>query len=405
MNVSMTRARRLVTTRPWLSSGVAVVVVGGSVAGYLLTGDSSAAADDGVITRLVSASTGTVREAVSATGTISPADEEDVSFSSSAEVTSVRVAVGDKVKNGDILGTIDRLSLKAALAQARSTLASAQATLADAESSGTATTAQLSADRAGVSTARRSVTAARNALDDATLRSPITGTVAQVNVAKGDQASGSTSPADTGSDSTGSSGDFVVIGMRKWTVSASVDDTEVGLVKKGQQAQITTGNVTGTVFGVVTSVSVLSSSSSGSATYPIDIEITGTPKGLHDGASATVQIIYHQVTNVLTVPTAAIHAASDGTSYVYVSSGGKKVRKDVTTGLASGGTTEIKSGLKSGDQVYIEIDTGSGPSGTSNGGNGNQLVQNGDFPGGGVIVPGSGEFPAGGKLPVNEGGS
>jgi multidrug efflux pump subunit AcrA (membrane-fusion protein) len=399
MKTSTTRVRRIVTAHPWLSSGVAVVVVGGSVTGYLLTGHSSAQAQNGVISRLVAASIGTVRESVTATGTMTPADEQDVSFSSSAEVTSVRVAVGDKVKKGDVLGTIDNLSLKAALAEARSTLASAKATLAAAEDDDSTTAAQLSADRASVTTARHAVTAARAAVADATLRSPISGTVAEVNVAKGDQAAGSSAPSSN-SDGSASSGDFVVIGMRKWTVSASVDDTEVGLVKQGQQARITTDNVSGTVFGVVSSVSVLSSSDSGSATYPVDIDVTGTPTGLHDGASANVEIVYHQVTNVLTVPSAAVHADPGGGSYVYVSSGGKKVRKDVTTGLASGGTTQIKSGLAEGDQVYLEIDTGSRPSGSTNGNLG-QLVQNGNFPGGGVVIPGNGQV---GNLPVTSGG-
>jgi macrolide-specific efflux system membrane fusion protein len=397
MKVLMTKARRLVTARPWISSGVAAVVVGGSVAAYVLTGDSSAQAQDGVTSRWVSVTTGTVRQSVSTTGTIAPADEEDVSFSSAAEVTSVRVSVGDKVKKGAVLGTIDRLSLKAALAQARSMLATAKATLASAEDSGTATDAQISADEASVSTAKTAVTAAKGALAEATLRSPISGTVAEVNVAKGDQASGTGNAPDSSSDgNSGSTSDFVVIGLKKWTVSASVDDTEVGLVKTGQQVQITTGNVSGMVFGVVSSVSVLSSSTSGSATYPVEIAVTGTPSGLHDGASATVAIIYKQVSNVLTVPTAAVHT-ENGKSYVYVSSGGKKVQTTVTTGLSSGGSTEVKSGLKAGQQVYVEIATGLTGNGSST--DGQTSVQNGDFPGGVVNVdPGGGAvvFPGGG---------
>ncbi len=396
----MGRARRLVTARPWISAGVAALVAGGAVAVYAFTGDSSVDAQDGAITRLTSASIGTVKESVSATGTIAAADEEDVSFSSSAEVTSVRVSVGDKVKKGEVLGTIDTLALKAALAEARSTLASAKATLASAEDSGTATYAQLSAYRSSVATAKSSVAAAKSALGDATLRAPISGTVAEVNLAKGDQATGSADAAsNAASGDTGSSADFVVLGMKKWTVSATVDDTEVGLLEKGQQVQITTSNVRGTVFGVVSSVAVLSSSTSGSATYPVEIDVTGTPTGLHDGASATADIIYKQVSNVLTVPTAAVHT-DNATSYVYVSSDGKKVKTTVTTGLSSGGTTEIKSGLKSGQQVYLEISTGGGGSSTSTGGS---ILQRGDFPAGGVL-PNGGQFPVGGNAPVTGGG-
>src|SRR5690349_20400385 len=97
MVVSMAGTRRIATVRPLVTSGVAVVVIGGSVAGYLLTGNSAANAQDGLVSRLVAATIGTVRESVTATGTLTPADEEDVSFTSSARITSVRVAVGDKV--------------------------------------------------------------------------------------------------------------------------------------------------------------------------------------------------------------------------------------------------------------------------------------------------------------------
>jgi hypothetical protein len=122
---------------------------------------------------------------------------------------------------------------------------------------------------------------------------------------------------------------------------------------------------------------------------------------LHDGASATVSIIYHQLTNVLTVPTAAVHSSAGG-SYVYVSSHGKKARRVVTTGLSGGGSTQIKSGLRAGEQVYLELSAGSGRSGSSSGQNSKRV----DFPGGGVFLPGGGKVPAGGggKLPVTSGG-
>lgn len=423
---ALSTTRRVVTRRPWVSAAVAVVVVGGGIAAYAFTGsDPGPAAAAGATTRLVTVSSGTVRESVSATGTLAPADEEDVSFASAAEITSVRVTQGEKVAKGQTLGTISTVALQATLAQARVTLADAKATLASAEDDSSATSDQLTADRASVTSARSAVTDAKAAVAGATLRSPIAGTVAEVNVATGDRASGSgssdtgsstgsstgstgsggsgtgsggTATGSTGSGGTGStsssssssSGDFVVVGMRSWTVSASVDDTEVGLISKGDQAQLTTDNVTGTVFGTVSSVSVLSSSSSGSATYPVTIAVTGSPSGLHDGASATVAIVYRQVSNVLTVPTLAVHR-SGTTSYVYVSKNGAKAKQTVTTGIASGGTTQVKSGLTSGQQVYVQTvtRTGTGTSGTNRrSGSGGY----GTFPGGG-----SGNFPGGGS--------
>lgn len=427
MRSLVSKAGRVAVARPWISAAVVVIVGGGSVAAYLLVGSSSGAqAQSGGSTRLVAASLGTVRQSVSATGTFAPADEKDVSFSSSAEVTSVRVSVGDRVSAGQVLGTIDTVSLNASVADAESTLAQAKATLADAQDGDTATDEELAADRASVATAKNTVKAAKQALADATLRSPITGTVAEVNVAKGDMASGSSAGSsgssgdssgsaggsggsggnrngaaggDSSSSSSGSSSsaDFVVLGMKKWTVSASVDDTQVGLIKKGDQVQLTTDGASTPIFGTVASVSVLASTSSGSASYPVTVDVTGTPSGLHDGASATESIIYKQVTNVVTVPTLAIHR-DGGSAYVYVASGGRKQKRTVTTGLVGTGTTQITSGLSAGQQVYVQVPGGS-RSGASNG---NRGGTGGRFPRGGG---GGGGFqiPAGGNVQLPNG--
>jgi multidrug efflux pump subunit AcrA (membrane-fusion protein) len=401
------KGARLITARPWLSV-VILVVLAGAGSGVCLINRGDPVAEAQATARLVSVTRGTVRSSVSTTGTISPADEKDVSFGSAGKITSVRVSVGDKVRKGRVLGTIDRLSLRATLAQDRASLASAKAQLAAAQDDSTSSSAQLSADKASIKTAKAEVDAAVTALDDATLRSPIAGTVATVNVAKGDTtgssqpASSSTAAASTSSSSSSSStADFVVIGAKRWTVSASVDDTQVGLISKGDQAQLTTDNATGTVFGTVKSVSVLSSSSSGSATYPVDIAVTGSPAGLHDGASATVSIIYRQLSNVLTVPSLAIH--STGISkYVYLDKNGARVQTTVTTGLSSAGTTQIKSGLSSGDQVYVDVlrTAGTGTSTTGNSQTGTTGRFGGGF-GGGFEGGGFG----GGQLPGGTGGA
>ncbi len=120
---------------------------------------------------------------------------------------------------------------------------------------------------------------------------------------------------------------------------------------------------------------MLSSSSSGSASYPVTIAVTGSPSGLHDGASVTASIIYKQLTNVLTVASAAVHRSGTST-YVEVAKSGKKVKTVVTTGVSSGGLTQITAGLTSGTQVYEQVvtiqrtGTGSSAGSTSTSGRG-----------------------------------
>ncbi|MEO9239806.1 MAG: biotin/lipoyl-binding protein, partial [Jatrophihabitantaceae bacterium] len=391
----MPSLKRVLRTRPWVSAGtvaVLILVVGGGVFWWNGRGSSAAAAPS---YRLVAASTGTIRQALSSTGTIEPAVQDVLSFSVSGRVTSVKVTAGQKVTAGAVLATVDSAALKASLAQAQAQLASDQAKLA-ADTSAAATATQLAADNASVSAAQGQLSSAQSALSEASLTSPISGVVATVNLAVGQQVSGSAGSSSTGSSSSGagsaggggagggsgagaatsssssasSSGQFTVISTDSWIVNASVDDTQVGLLAVGDQAQLGSSGGSAQVFGTVSSIGLIAQSTSGVASYPVVVKVTGSPAGLHAGATATVSMIYKQLSNVLTVPSAAVKVVN-GQSVVYELSGGKQVAHAVTVGLSSAGTTQIAAGLTAGTQVVVQIPravTRTGGTGTGTGG-------------------------------------
>jgi hypothetical protein len=187
-----------------------------------------------------------------------------------------------------------------------------------------------------------------------------------------------------------SSAQILVISTDSWIVNASVDSTGVGKLANGDQAQIVPGSGAGTVYGTIASVGLIATSSSGVASYPVVINVTGSPDGMHAGDTATVSLIYHQLNNVLTVPTTAVHTVN-GKTVVYEMVNGKRVSRSITTGLASGGMTEVQSGLSAGDEVVVDV-VSRGTTTTNNRGN-NQQRQ---FPSGGNF-PGGGQFPGGGN--------
>jgi macrolide-specific efflux system membrane fusion protein len=168
-------------------------------------------------------------------------------------------------------------------------------------------------------------------------------------------------------------------------VQASVDASDVGQIKAGNQVLITVGNATQNVFGTVSSVGIVATTTSGVATFSVVVAVTGSPAGVYPGATASLQIVYKQLSDVLLVPTLAINRAN-GTTTVLVPNGGKRVRRTVTTGLSSGGQTQVLSGLTEGTQVLVAVPTGTGSGGT-NGRTGRQ------FPGGGQFPGGEGTFP------------
>ena len=94
--------------------------------------------------RTVTASLGSVRAAVSGTGTVAPAAQQNLSFGVAGTLAEIDVKVGDQVKQGQVLAKLDAASFQSALDQANNTLTQAQATLNNTESSNAITQARHS---------------------------------------------------------------------------------------------------------------------------------------------------------------------------------------------------------------------------------------------------------------------
>lgn len=182
-----------------------------------------------------------------------------------------------------------------------------------------------------------------------------------------------------------------------FNVQASVTDAQIARIKVGDQAVITPNGSTQNVFGTVSQITPLATQSSGVATFPVTIAITGTPPGLFAGASAQVSIVVLQRSDVLTVPTSAVHTIGSR-SIVNVLEGGKQVSHVVTTGATDAARTEITSGLSAGDQVVLANLNASVPGNTTNrpgGGAGGFGGFGGGGLGGGGL--GGGGFGGGGR--------
>src|SRR5262249_32763914 len=133
--------------------------------------------------------------------------------------------------------------------------------------------------------------------------------------------------------------------------SASV----VNHIKTGDPVVITTEGASGPVTGTVASIGLTADTSSGVPTFPVVIDVTGTPSGLYAGASASVTITYHQVADALAVPAAAILLGPGGKTVVHAIVNGRQVTKTVTTGLTVNGLTQITSGLTAGQRVVVNL--------------------------------------------------
>jgi len=396
---------------------VAVLVVVAGLGTWLLARGGGSSTPQALTTQ---ATSGTVKQSVSASGTVEPAKTADLDFAVSGTVTKVYVAAGDKVSKGQAIAKVDDTALVAARTAAQASYDAAVTQHTDDADAG-ASDVQLAADQTAELSAQSDLASAVQDVKDAVLRSTINGTVSSIDLAVGDVVgSGSSAGSSSSSSGTGSSGGtdsslsnaasssssssssaVTITSSNKYVVSATVSADEATQVKKGMQAQITATGNTSTIYGTVSSVGMVAqTSSSGAAVFPVTIAITGAQNGIYAGTSATASITVKQIQNVLTVSSRAIRSSGSST-YVMKMVNGKAVKTPVKIGTVYGATTQILSGLSSGDTVQIPgitlpkgISTGNRTGTRSGFGTGGGFT--GGFPGGGSGSFGGG-FTGGGR--------
>jgi multidrug efflux pump subunit AcrA (membrane-fusion protein) len=137
----------------------------------------------------------------------------------------------------------------------------------------------------------------------------------------------------------------------------------------------------------VTSVSKVATTSTGVATYAVQVSFTGDPTKFFVGSNATASITTAQKANALLIPAQAI-TTTNGQSTVTVATAGTAdgptETRTVTTGGRSGALIEVTSGLQAGDKVVVEVPAGfANRTGEGGGGARTRTGGEGGFGGGG----------------------
>lgn len=224
-----------------------------------------------------------------------------------------------------------------AIAQAQAQLAAQAQRLAGSR----VTDATLAADRARIVQAEQAVGRAQRSVDAATLTSPVDGTVGAVSLAAGESSAGRS---------------VVVAGPGVARVAVEVPLALRPLVESGQSATVGLVGTDPSLKGVVTSVSVLPTSASGSPTYTAVVELDDPGMLLFGGAKALVQIPLRTASGVVTVPVSAVVKLNDTTANVQVvpdAFATSATTVQVTTGTIGGGRVEVVNGLDAGQVVVL----------------------------------------------------
>jgi multidrug efflux pump subunit AcrA (membrane-fusion protein) len=86
--------------------------------------------------------------------------------------------------------------------------------------------------------------------------------------------------------------------------------------------------------------------------YPATVEIDGKPKGLRPGMTAEVEILVAQLSDVLSLPVAAVYE-HDAQAFCYVKSGRTTEKRNLVLGQGNDKFVEVKAGLQGGEEVTL----------------------------------------------------
>ena len=286
-------------------------------------------------------------------------------------------------------GTNIDASKQADVANARAQLRQSQAALQMSKGNTTQDSLKLQdvqAARDAVQVARSQVDYYRAQLDKTIIRSPISGTVLQLASQQGETlAAGLSAPTL-----------IIVADLKRLQVDAFVDETDIGKIKLGQEADITVDAFPKKIFkGHVTKVASGSTIQQGVITYDITLALDGVGKEsvsgdkksgkpdktpgdavpIHTGgkrassreSSDAIALLKPDMTTsvtiqtgvrngVLLVPAEAIKVGKRGiTVNVVTRKDGKDdvQPKKIKTGGSDGSYTEIKEGLNEGETVVL----------------------------------------------------
>jgi HlyD family secretion protein len=359
------------------------------------------------------ATRGDITVEVSATGTLQPLIQVDISSELSGVVRSVAVKENDLVKKGGVLAELDTVRIaanvdraqaavkvaEAGIVQAQTNLKEADQTLGRSEQLSKRgmlaqqglDTAVAARDRAAsalaVAQANLSIAQAELKLQQADLEksriyAPIDGIVLTRSV----------DPGQTVASSLQAPVLFVIAAdLKTMELKAAIDEADIGAITPGMRARFTVDAFPERRFDAeIRDISYASVTTEGVVTYDARLDVDNQELLLRPGMTTTVAIVTREARDVLSVPNAAFRfsppapaarrswsltnlftpprmgprpggrtqqptGAQDGTRTLYVLKDGAPVAVRVRTGATDGERTEILDGLEDGAQIVLSV--------------------------------------------------
>ncbi|WP_416825596.1 efflux RND transporter periplasmic adaptor subunit [Ectobacillus polymachus] len=381
--------------RVLIISIVAVFVIG--LVSYYVYSKTSAQSNTGARVQYVTVQKGDVAETISASGTVAAAQQVSLNGDSATKVTAINVKVGDQVKAGQVLATLDDTDAKSKLANDQANLTVAQAklntvnqgatsddinqqqisvskaqiTLNGAQQKLSDTQAQVDAKKMTQSDLNQANNAAQQAQQDYNLavaklnqlKEPPKTADVQTAKAAVDQASTALQAQQAALDKltikapidgvivqvngavgdTSTNGKALIVmddaNTSQLKITAQVSQSDISKVQNDMKATVTTSAVDSKTFNAkVTTIAPEATTTSGVTTYDVTLSVDNTDNLLKPGMTTNVTIQVGDHPNALYVPSMALKS-KNGKDGVYVQN---------TDGSASSDSSQTGNGQSGG---------------------------------------------------------
>ena len=318
---------------------------------------------------VVKAVVGDVESSLEISGTLTPRSRVAVKPRLPGTLEQILVDIGDAVREGQTIATLDRREIDAqadaaiaAVAVAKASLDTAEASLASAvlehdraknlfdkgalprqrldaaDTAHRASIAQRDLATANLAQANAALRRAREIQKNATITSPVTGFVVERNYDAGAM------PGDLPV--------VVVADLRQMKLEAGVSELEAGRLRVGMKARVAVQAKPGeTFFGQLAAIAP--EVDERNRHFKIEVRVPNDGRTLLSGMYATARIVEAATGNAVLVPKEAV-TSKDGKRVVRKVDGDKVTAVEVTEGLADGTRIQIVKGLSAGDIVLAD---------------------------------------------------
>lgn len=290
------------------------------------------------------------RPSVACEGTLVPARDVDLAFKASGRLSTLRVKVGQLVRQGEVLATLETTEAAAQVRAAEAQVRAAEAQLALAEDAERRTTGMVDAGAlpqatgvqveqqralalAQVDAARAQLSLARAALSNHTLTAPFTAYVTRV-------------PSGTGAIAAAGMPMFHLSDVTTLKLQGTVSEDDAPLLRVGSDIEVVASGRT--VMGKV--VAVLASVDPMTRRVPFEAEIANHDEPrLLAGTFVRAKALASEAIDVLRLPASALRPGAQD-EIVVVSEGKARARRVVLT-TAADGALLVRSGLQADEDV------------------------------------------------------